>query len=92
MLKRLDKWLDSWNEFSDDHCVFSAIVDTVMLFVALVLLISGFAVFVKLTDHEHSDVLWEGGVQMSDTRTVHCIATKDGLSCDWVHASGADKR
>lgn len=90
MLRHLDKWLNSWNRFSDNHYVFSSIVYLVMCFMALVLLIFGFAVLDAATAHEHSDILWEGDVQTEDARIVHCIATTDGMSCDWTHASGAD--
>lgn len=30
-------------------------------------------------------------VQLPDSRRVTCITVKNGLSCDWPHASGADK-
>lgn len=90
MLKHLGEWLDSWNGFAERHYVFSSVTYGVLAFLAVVLFLFGAIAFAIENSPEPSDILWEGDVQTEDTRIVHCIATTDGMSCDWTHASGAD--
>lgn len=90
MLNYLDKWLDHCNEFAEKHEDFCFAIKAICVVAALIAAIVAFIVLIELTTPEHSDILWEGDVQTEDTRIVHCIATTDGMSCDWTHASGAD--
>lgn len=92
MLKHLDKWLDDLNEFADKHYDFCFAIKGICVGVLGIGILAAFFAAIFFTSPDSSKVKWEGDLQMSDTRIVHCIATKDGLSCDWNHASGADKR
>ena len=90
MLKRLGDLLDDVNAFTNEHETFATVTVIVAGGLLVCALIVGMIMLGVASRPDHSDVLWEGTVTLSDTRRVHCIATDDGLSCDWTHADGGD--
>ena len=69
-----------------------SIVDTILILLTIGLIFFGGMVVGTQypLDKGMEDVRWEGTIQLNDTRRVPCVATGYGLSCDWVHADGAD--
>lgn len=94
MLKHLDKWLDSLNEFESKHEDFCCVVKIIFSVVGVLAILITFGAGIVAVNHWNSaldaEITWEGDLQMSDSRIVHCIATGRGMSCDWTHVSGAD--
>lgn len=64
---------------------------TIVLIVAAIGMgLSCFNLGVSYARNHTDEVVWQGTVQLNDTRRVPCVATGYGMSCDWAHADGAD--
>ena len=61
-----------------------------ILSIAIGMAASCFNLGVSYARNHTDEVVWQGTIQLNDTRRVPCVATGYGLSCDWAHADGAD--
>lgn len=52
--------------------------------------LSCFNLGVSYARNHAGERVWQGTIQLNDTRRVPCVATDYGMSCDWAHADGAD--
>lgn len=89
-MKHLSELSDAWYEFRMKHDnAFSTaryirlVAVEIIVFVAIALGIEA----LSEVGAESENVTWEGNLQTSDGRIVHCLAVGNGVSCDWDHAS-----
>ena len=61
-----------------------------ILSIAIGMALSCFNLGVSYARNHTDEVVWQGTIELNDTRRVPCVATGYGLSCDWAHADGAD--
>ena len=61
-----------------------------ILTIAIGMALSCFNLGVSYARNHTDEVVWQGTIELNDTRRVPCVATGYGLSCDWAHADGAD--
>lgn len=61
-----------------------------VLSIAIGMALSCFNLGVTYARNHSDEVVWQGTIQLDDTRRVPCVANEYGLSCDWAHADGAD--
>ena len=62
----------------------------VLIVTAIGMALSCFNLGVSYARNHTDEVVWQGTIELNDTRRVPCVATGYGLSCDWAHADGAD--
>lgn len=62
----------------------------IMIVAAIGMALSCFNLGVSYARNHTDEVVWQGTIQLDDTRRVPCVATGYGMSCDWAHADGAD--
>ena len=62
----------------------------VLIVTAIGMALSCFNLGVSYARNYTDEVVWQGTIELNDTRRVPCVATGYGLSCDWAHADGAD--
>lgn len=63
----------------------------IILIFAIISMVSSCFMFGLSYGRNHTDeVVWQGTIQLNDTRRVPCVATGYGMSCDWLHADGTD--
>ena len=62
----------------------------VLIVTAIGMALSCFNLGVSYARNHTDEVVWQGTIELNDTRRVPCVATGYGLSCDWAHADGAN--
>ena len=62
----------------------------VLIVTAIGMALSWFNLGVSYARNHTDEVVWQGTIELNDTRRVPCVATGYGMSCDWAHADGAD--
>ena len=62
----------------------------VLIVTAIGMALSCFNLGVSYARNHTDEVVWQGTIELNDTRRVPCVATGYGMSCDWLHADGTD--